>query len=274
MPNPYFSIVIPSFNQGQFLEDCILSILSQDFDDVEIILMDGGSSDNSLDIIQKYQDNFSYWQSCADNGQADAISQGFSRSKGSFLLWLNSDDILLPKSLTTYHDILCSRKEIHFLYSNMILVSPNSERIGSRLLTPLPPVLSRLAVNTGLFGFYQPASVWSSSVYQFVGGINPQLQFAMDNDLFARIIAAISLDSVYFLDALTAGFRVHPGQKTLNLPSVGHDERNLTTHKIPLPYRYLLHLWVRFWRFLYYLYRGQAFHILGSRIYSKYRQIP
>ena len=123
MSKPFFSIVIPSYNQGIYLEQCILSINNQDFSDFELILIDGGSNDSSLDIIQKYQHLFSYWQSCSDNGQADAIATGFSRAQGRYLLWLNSDDILLPHTLSDYYSILSSRKNIHFLYSNMYLIS-------------------------------------------------------------------------------------------------------------------------------------------------------
>ena len=194
MAKPFFSIVIPSYNQGDFLEDCITSILSQDFRDFEIILMDGGSTDASFSIIEKYRTSFAYWQSCKDDGQSDALAKGFSKAQGYYLLWLNSDDVLLPNALSNYYNVLSSNKNIHFLYSNMLLLSSTGNRIGKRILTRLPPLFARLSINSGLFGFYQPSTVWSASVYHLIGGLNPDLQFAMDNDLFIRIIASIKLD--------------------------------------------------------------------------------
>lgn len=274
MSNPFFSIIIPSYNQGEFLEDCITSIIKQDFKDFEIILMDGGSTDQSSTIIEKYKRLFSYYQSCNDNGQSDAISKGFSKANGRYLMWLNSDDILLPNALSSYYEVLSRHKRIHFLYSNMFLLSPAGHRIGRRILTPLPPLFTRLSINTGLFGFYQPATVWSSSVYDLIGGINPNLRFAMDNDLFIRIIRSVKLDSIYFLDAYTAGFRVHSAQKTSNISLIGSEERSKMLNKLAIPCWYLLHLWVRAWRFLCYLSRGQAFVFFGSRVLSTYKQIP
>lgn len=274
MTKPFFSIVIPSYNQGQFLEECISSILCQDFKDFEIILMDGGSTDSSYSIIEKYKSSFSYWQSCSDNGQSHALSEGFSKANGRYFLWLNSDDMLLPNALLSYYYVLSNNKNIHFLYSNMYLISSGGERIGRRLLTPLPPLFKRLLINAGLFGFYQPASVWSSTVYDLIGGINPKLQFAMDNDLFLRIIGSVELNSIFFLDMYTAAFRVHPSQKTLNISLTGLEERSLLLINLPPWLREFLHLWVRSWRFTIYLMRGKVFDFLSSRLAYRTRQIP
>jgi len=274
MSKPFFSIVIPSYNQGNFLEECILSIINQDFKDFEIILMDGGSTDDSPTIVDQYKNFFSYWQCSNDNGQADAISRGFAKATGRYLLWLNSDDILLPNALSRYFEVISNYKNIHFLYSNMLLLSSAGHPIGSRILTPLPPLFPRLSINTGLFGFYQPACVWSSSVYNLIGGIDSNLSFAMDNELFMRIIGSLNLDSVFFLDAFSAGFRVHPAQKTLNISSVGLHERAKMFLQIPSPCRCLLHFCVRSWRFMYFLSTGQALVFLRARVSSAHKQIP
>ena len=93
------SIVVPSYNQGKYLEEALLSVISQHRNDVELIVMDGGSTDNSVEIIKKYRNNIAYWQSKKDKGQSDAINEGFRIAKGEYVTWLNSDDILVNGAL-------------------------------------------------------------------------------------------------------------------------------------------------------------------------------
>ncbi len=100
-PWPCISVVTPSYNQGQYIEETIRSVLLQGYPNLEYIVMDGGSSDNSLEIIQRYSPWLTYWTSERDEGQADAINKGFERANGKLIAWLNSDDIYYPGTVAS-----------------------------------------------------------------------------------------------------------------------------------------------------------------------------
>src|SRR5215213_6927220 len=119
---PKVSIIIPSFNQGQFLEATIRSALEQDYPNTEFIVVDGGSKDNSVEIIKKYQDRFSWWVSEKDKGHADALNKGFSHATGDIMAWLNSDDIYLPGAISEAASILQSRTDVGMVYGDADLI--------------------------------------------------------------------------------------------------------------------------------------------------------
>ncbi len=112
---PRISIVTPSYNQGQFIEDTIQSILIQEYPDLEFIIIDGGSTDNSVEIIKKYENNLTFWVSESDGGQYDAINRGFSKTTGEIMAWLNSDDKYTPWTFSVVGDIFRTHPEVEWV---------------------------------------------------------------------------------------------------------------------------------------------------------------
>ena len=114
------SIVVPSFNQGNYLEETFRSIIGQGYPCVEIIVMDGGSTDNSVDVIKKYEKYITYWQSQKDNGQSDAINSGFRKATGDYVTWLNSDDVLLPGALLNIAKTIEKHPDVNWFLGNVL----------------------------------------------------------------------------------------------------------------------------------------------------------
>jgi glycosyltransferase involved in cell wall biosynthesis/ADP-heptose:LPS heptosyltransferase/SAM-dependent methyltransferase/predicted O-methyltransferase YrrM len=209
---PKISIVTPSFNQGQFLEECIDSILSQNYPNLEYIIMDGGSTDNSVDIIKKYEKYLTYWQSKPDNGQYFAINEGFGKSTGEIMTWLNSDDILHPKSLDTVSEILSRFREIEW-----IMGRPNGidEKGKQSWMLGFLPLWSREKYLKRQYKhpyIQQEGTFWKRTLWERAGAcIDTTYKLAADMELWARFFRFSLLNSV---DALLGAFRKHSAQKT------------------------------------------------------------
>lgn len=124
------SIIIPSFNQGNFLEETILSILNQDYPYIELIVIDGGSTDNSIEVIKKYEQNISYWVSEPDQGQADAINKGWLKATGDILGWLNSDDLLCSDAVSLAVDYFIQHPDVGFVYGDIYHIDEENNKLG------------------------------------------------------------------------------------------------------------------------------------------------
>jgi glycosyltransferase involved in cell wall biosynthesis len=182
---PSLSIVVPSFNQGRYLEACIKSILDQDYPDLQIIVMDGGSSDDSRQIIERYQQHFSHWQSEPDGGQGNAINLGLARATGELLTWLNSDDLLLPGALRTAGERWqASHAEV--LYGNQIDIDAHG-RVVDRYYHPR--FVARLAWWTVPY-IPQQGTLFTRALWQKVNGIDSELHCMLDHDLWYRFMLA------------------------------------------------------------------------------------
>jgi glycosyltransferase involved in cell wall biosynthesis len=209
MDQPWISIVTPSFNQGEFLEQTIRSVVSQDYPNVEYIIMDGGSTDESLEIITRYQDRLAYWESVPDRGQSHAINKGFSRATGQILGWLNSDDWLEPGALRRVAEEAARYPEVGAFVGEAHVVDP----AGNLVLQKKPGELTFDAFCRWLDGdfFMQPACFFSRSAWNASGPLDENLHIALDLDLWLRMIRRVPFRPI---DRWLATARRHPKAKT------------------------------------------------------------
>jgi glycosyltransferase involved in cell wall biosynthesis len=206
---PRITIVTPSFNQGQYIEETINSVLQQNYPYLEYIIIDGGSSDRSVEIISRNAARLFFWTSQKDNGQAEAIHQGFELGSGQILGWLNSDDTLTPGALLAVGKIFCQQPDVQVVYGNANMVDKNGKII--RELHDVP--FNRWAYVFGGINMHQASVFWRRSIYHKVGGLQTSLNYAMDYDLFLRFANANA--KFYYLNRCLANYRLHEGAKTV-----------------------------------------------------------
>ncbi len=205
---PLVSIVTPSFNQARFLEATIRSVLEQDYPRIEYILVDGGSTDGSVDIIHRYSERLAWWVSERDKGQTDAINKGFARANGEILAWLNSDDTYQPGAVAEAVAFLRGRPEVGLVYGDANFIDENGELIGR---FPAAQTDYR-RLRRGYVHIPQQASFWRADLWKKVAPLDPSFYFAMDYDLWVRIAA---LAPVRYTPRTWANFRLHTQGKTI-----------------------------------------------------------
>lgn len=212
---PKISIITPSFNQGRFLEQTILSVINQNYPNIEYIIIDGGSTDNSVEIIKKYQHSLHYWCSEPDRGHYDAINIGFSKATGDVLAWLNSDDMYCPWALKTIGSIFGELPEVHWLST---LTRLHWDENGYCIEAANFPGFSKQAFLNGInlpwdgtWPIQQESTFWRRSLWDKVGGINIDFQLAGDFDLWTQFYKTTEL---YGLNSPLGGFRIHQHQRS------------------------------------------------------------
>ncbi|MES3001685.1 MAG: glycosyltransferase family 2 protein [Pseudomonadota bacterium] len=180
---PKITVVTPSYNQGRFLEATLRSVLEQDYPNLEYIVVDGGSTDESVDIIRRYEDRLNYWHSRKDNGQADAIASGFEMATGEILCWLNSDDVFLPGTLRHVAGLFLRHPDSRFVYGNRRVIDESGVVTDSH---HWPYFIHRYHWALGQY-LAQECTFWKADLYRQVGGIDRSRFFIMDYDLFFRM---------------------------------------------------------------------------------------
>ncbi len=219
---PKITVVTPSYNQAQFLEQTILSVIGQQYPNLEYIIMDGGSKDGSVAIIKKYEHHFAYWQSKQDNGQGAAINDGFARSTGDILCWLNSDDMYLPGTLLKIGRMFTEITEPTILFGNCLHFRENSSKArGSDV------VGAQKELNLGLCDYIiQPSSFWNRGAWEKNGKLNESFHYTFDWEWFIRA----EKNNVKFipLKEYLSLYRIHEAHKS----GAGGDKRSLELAEI------------------------------------------
>lgn len=211
MNYPKISIVTPNFNGGEYLEQTIQSVLSQDYPNLEYIIIDGGSTDNSIEIIKKYENQISYWVSEPDNGLYHAVQKGFDKSTGEIMAWLNSDDLYHQKSFFSVAEIFTQFDEVNWIQGTPSFF----DEIGRVVSVGTIKRWSKLDYYLGNFKWIQQESVfWRRSLWVKSGSkIDVSMKYAGDLELWLRFF---KYEKLFSVSALLAGFRQR-GRNQLSL---------------------------------------------------------
>lgn len=212
MRNPLVSVVIPSYEQARFLGETIESVLSQDYEPIEVLVVDGGSEDGTAEVLERYADRLAYHVSEPDEGQSDAINKGFARARGEWIGWLNSDDLLLPGAVSALMAYAAEHPDARWLAGGGWFVDEEGERLHHYDAPPGPLRAEDLSPWTGRW-FAQPGTLMRRDLYDEAGGqVRRDLAYAMDLELWLRLGSVAPLHTVA---ADVSAYRLHVSSKTM-----------------------------------------------------------
>lgn len=210
MTYPRISVVTPSYNQGPLIEETLRSIHDPGYPNLEHIVIDGGSTDQSVEIIERYADKLAFWVSEPDGGQTHALRKGFEKATGDILCWLNSDDLYRPNTLFEVARTMEEKPEARFLYGDSMWVTLDGDVIRPKKEHGWNRFIWMYDHNF----FPQPSTFWRRDLYEQVGGLDESFDLAMDGDLFIRfadVTKPIHVRSVW------SHMRYYPEQKNVRL---------------------------------------------------------
>ncbi len=221
---PAITIVVPSYNQVDFLAETLDSLLGQDYPRLEVLVFDGGSTDGSVEILRERASSLAYWQSRPDGGQSAAIRAGFDRASGDVLGWTNSDDTLEPGALLAVGRHFALNPDCEWLYGNSQRIDERSHLLHRRYTVAVTlEELGRLSIYLP-----QESTFFSRKLYMRAGGIDPGLNMALDYDLWLKFSA---ISRPHHVDAFLGNFRMVAGQKS-SLPGQYHAEELLVKQRL------------------------------------------
>ena len=206
---PLVSIITPSFNQSAFIAATINSVLGQDYPNIEYIVVDGGSTDGSAEIIASYADKLAWWVSEKDKGQTDAINKGFARANGQILAWLNSDDTYEPGAVREAVAFLMENPDVGLVYGECNFIDENGQKFG--VFNATQTDFKKL--QQGYVHIPQQASFWRADLWKEVAPLDDSFFFAMDYDLWTRLAKISELR--YLPGRVWANFRLHSDAKSI-----------------------------------------------------------
>ena len=208
---PTLTVITPSYNQGRFLQETIDSVLSQGIADLEYIIVDGGSTDESVEVIKRHERHLAWWVSEKDRGQSHAINKGIARANGTWLAYLNSDDVYLPGALQSLLDALRAKPAARWIAGGVVGFGSAEMPVHEWHLPTVPRGM--LDLLSSRFQMAQPGHIWSRALVQQVGGFDESLRYLFDINLYAALIAhGVTCEA---LDRPVAGYRFHATSKTV-----------------------------------------------------------
>jgi glycosyltransferase involved in cell wall biosynthesis len=241
---PLVSIITPSYNQGRFIEATIQSVLHQSYKNIEYIIIDGGSDDETKDTLQKYQSSLAYWVSEPDRGQAHAINKGIAKSKGSIIAYLNSDDLLEPDAVEAMVNAFEETPDCSLIYGKCTNIDTDGNTISEALGSHI--TYYELLTQKMLPKIHQPATFFNRTYFAANNPFNEQLHFAMDYELILKLVRKYPYR---FIDVPIARFRYHNHSKTMSLVKNAYNEKMKVQRRLA---PWLMPLWL--WRYLKYVY--------------------
>ncbi len=217
MRTPRITVVVPSYNQGHYLNATLASVVDQRYPNLDLIIMDGGSTDDSIRIIQTYERNIAYWQSRKDGGQTAALVEGFRRGTGEIQCWLNSDDLHLPHTLHEVARYFNEHPSVGAVYGDSIWIDAQGVELRKQREIGFHRFLWLYTYN------YVPgmSMFWRKDVYEMAGGLDASFQLAMDADLWIRMAG---VTQIAHARRFWSKMRFYPDQKNVRLRKQSDEE--------------------------------------------------